>query len=205
MKPKVFWSSIIILIISCVTFYILKEKEKELRINTQRQLVETIREKNTVENDLIVAVRAKEILEEELQQKERQIKLALDKVKEEIIARRFAEIQLITAMKEKRKLITRLEEFTQASKTVELKKIIIKAVPELVGKILVANKEQAFIVVDLGRENNLMLGDVLSVYRNGAFIGRVQIERVQEKVSAAAILPEWQDVEFKMNDEVRQI
>jgi len=43
------------------------------------------------------------------------------------------------------------------------------------------------------------------VYRNDEFIGRVEVEKVEEDFSAAVILPTWQDVEFKENDEVREI
>ena len=66
-------------------------------------------------------------------------------------------------------------------------------------------KEHRFVVVNLGKENNIKLGDILSVYRKGEFIGRVQIEKVKEEISTASILPEWQDLEFKENDEVRKI
>ncbi len=203
--PRVFWPSIIILLIGCTSFYILKEKEKALRINTQKQLVETIGEKRKVENELIVTVKAKEILEKEIEEKEHQIKLVLDKLEKEIISRRIAEIQLVLATKEKRTLRTRLRQLTETPETIELEKVVVKAAPVLVAKVLMVNKEQAFIVVDLGREDNLRIGDTLSVYRSGEFIGRAEVERVQEKVSAAAILPQWQDVEFEENDEVRQI
>ena len=204
-SPKIFWPSLIILLLTSITFYILKEEEKTLRIYTQKQLTETLGEKRAIENELIVTVKAKEILEKEIEEKENQIKLVLDKLEKEIISRRIAEIQLILATKEKRTLRTRLRQLTETPETIELEKVVVKAAPVLVAKVLMVNKEQAFIVVDLGREDNLRIGDTLSVCRNGEFIGRAEVEKVQEKVSAAAILPQWQDVEFKENDEVRQI
>ena len=220
-RPKVFWPSLIILLVTSVTFYILKEKEKSLKIYTQRQLVETTLEKEAFENELAITFRKKEILQEELvaerersyvlekevEEKEHQIKLVLDKLEKEIISRRIAEIQLILATKEKRALRAklRLRQLTEAPDTIELEKVVVKAAPVLVGKILVVNKSEAFIVVNLGRADNLRLEEVLSIYRNGEFIGRVQVERVQERVSAAAILPEWQGAEFKENDDVRGI
>ena len=204
-SPKIFWPSLIILLLTSITFYILKEEEKTLRIYTQKQLTETLGEKRAIENELIVTVKAKEILEKEIEEKENQIKLVLDKLEKEIIARREAQIQLIIAMQEKRILGAKLKEFIELPKTIELEKVVVKAAPVLVAKVLMVNKDEAFIVVDLGREDNLRIGDTLSVYRNGEFIGRAEVEKVQEKVSAAAILPQWQDVEFKENDEVRQI
>lgn len=44
-KPKVFWPSIIVLLVASITFYILKEKEKTLMINTEEELTKTIDEK----------------------------------------------------------------------------------------------------------------------------------------------------------------
>ena len=219
-RSKFFWQGIIVLLlITSTTFYILKEKEKALRIFTQEQLVGTIEEKKIVEGKLFGTIKAKKIVEEtlvaekekglvlekELEEKKRRIKYTVEKLRKEISARQEAEAQLIMTMKEKRILETKLREFTAAFKTVELEKIVIKPVSTLVGKVLTVNKELAFIVVDLGRANNLKLGDVLSVYRNDKFIGRAEVERVEEDFSAAVILPTWQDVEFKENDEVREI
>lgn len=144
-------------------------------------------------------------LEKEVEEKEHQIELALEKLEKEIAARREAGAQLIIAMKEKGILETKVRELTKATKTVELEKIVVKTTPRLIGKVLTVNKEYSFVVVNLGRENKLKLGDVLSVYRNDEFIGRVQVEKVEEMVCAAAILPEWQDREFRENDEVREI
>lgn len=219
-KSKFFWGSIIvILLIATSTFYILKEREKALRIYTQKQLTETIDEKKAVENKLAETVNAKEIIEEELvaerertlvlekevQEKEAQIKLTLDKLQTEITARRKAETQLIIVMRAKRGLEVRLSKFAKRPKTIELEKILIKPASVLVGNVLAVNKEYGFIVVDLGRANNLKLGDVLSVYRDDEFIGRVQVERVEERICAVTILPDWQDVEFKEYDKVRGI
>jgi len=67
------------------------------------------------------------------------------------------------------------------------------------------NREYDFIVADLGRGDNVKLGDVLSVYRNEKFIARVQVERLEENICAAAVLPGWQNVEFNESDEVREV
>lgn len=219
-RSKFFWQGIIVLLlITSTTFCILKEKEKALRIFTQEQLTGAIEEKKIVEGKLIGTIKAKKIVEEtlvaekekglalekELQDKKRQIKYTVEKLRKQISARQEAEAQLIMTMKEKRILETKLRKFTAAFKTVELDRIVIKPVSTLAGKVLVVDKKFAFIVVDLGRANNLKLGDILSVYRNDKFIGRVEVEKVEEEISAAAILPTWQDVEFKENDEVREI
>ena len=198
-RPKVFWPSIIILLIACLSLYILKEKEKSLRIATEKELSRTVEAKKVVENNLADA--KKEIIS-----KDEQIKLTLDKLEKEISARKEAETQLLAVTKEKQALETKVEELTAAlPKNIVLEKIVIKTTHELTGKVLAFDKEHVFVVVDLGSGNNLKLGDILSVYRNDKFIGKVQVEKVEEKSAAAAILSPWKNVEFKENDVVKKL
>jgi len=180
-RPKIFWPSIIILLIVCFSLYILKEKEKSLRVAKELELQQTVEEKKVVENNLVDA-------------------------KKEITARKEAETQLLSVTKEKQVLEARVKELTAAlPKQIELEKIVIKTTHELIGKVLAFDKEHAFVVVDLGSGNNLKLGDILSVYRNDKFIGKVQVEKVDEKTAAAAILSPWKNVEFKESDMVKKL
>lgn len=198
-KPKVFWSSIIVLLALCVTLYTFKEKEKSLRIATQVQLDKTITEKKVVENNLVEA-------KEEMVAKDEQIKLTLDKLEKEITARKEAEVQLISVIKEKTALEEKVAELAAAlPKNIELEKIVVKPIRELTGKVIAFDKENTFVVIDLGSKDNLKLGDVLSVYRDDKFIGKVQVEKVEEKTSAAVILTPWRNVEYKESDAVRKL
>lgn len=217
-KPKIIYAALVVLLIASISFYFLKEKEKKLRIATQNQLTQTIEEKKKVENKLIETVKAKEqvegelasekekssTLKKELDDKEQQIKTTLDRLEREITARKKAEAQLMITLKEKENLETKVRNLKEAP-TVELEKIVIKPGSVTTGKITMVNKEYAFIVVNLGSQHNIKVGDILSVYRNDEFIGKVQIERAEEKMSAASILPDWQNVEFKENDVVKTI
>jgi len=216
-RPRVFWVSITILLIAGISFYMLKERtlkiylERDLtRVIGQKKvienrLVETIKSKKRVENKLVSEKERSYVLEKEVKQRDRQIKIALDKFEKEIAVRRQAEARLIIGLERIRALEARLRGFTNLPVTLELEKIIVKPVPELRGRLLAVNKEHKFILVDLGRANNLELGNILSVYRGGEFIGRVRVERMEERICAAAILPDWQEVEFKQNDEVEGI
>lgn len=217
-KPKIIYAALVILLIASISFYFLKEEEKKLRIVTQHQLAQTIEEKKKVENKLTETVKAKEqvegelasekekslTLKKELDDKEQQIKTTLDRLEREITARKKAEAQLMITLKEKENLETKVRNLKEAP-TVELEKIVIKPGSVTTGKITMVNKEYAFIVVNLGSQHNIKVGDILSVYRNDEFIGKVQIERAEEKMSAASILPDWQNVEFKENDVVKTI
>lgn len=219
-KSKFLWWGIIIaLLITSIVFYVLKEKETALRTCIQGQLTETIEEKRVVVGELAETVRSKEImqkeltaqkeksfvLEKEIDEKKQQIQITLDKLEKEIAARQQAEAQLVTAVKEKGLLEAKLKEFIKMPKMVELEKIVIKPTSRITGKILAVNKEYAFVIIDLGKANKLNLGDILSVYRDDKFIGRVQIEDIQEDTSAATILPEWHNKEFKEDDEAKML
>ena len=217
-KPKIIYAALVVLLIASISFYVIKEKERKLRIYTQQQLTQTVEEKKKVENKLTETVKAKEqvegelasekekslTLKKELDDKEQQIKITLDRLEREITARKKAEAQLMITLKEKENLETKVRNLKEAP-TVELEKIVIKPGSVTTGKITMVNKEYAFIVVNLGSQHNIKVGDILSVYRNDEFIGKVQIERAEEKMSAASILPDWQNVEFKENDVVKTI
>jgi len=220
-RPRFFWGgSIIFLLVISITFYILQEKEMKTRVFTQKQLIRTIESEKVVANNLIETIKAKEIVEEEfaaekkrslalekeVEGKDRQMQLTLDKLEKEIASRHKVEDQLVIVMKEKKVLEAKVTRFSETPrKAIELEKIVVKSVPGLTGEVLVANKEHAFIVVNLGRADNLRLGDILSVYRNDKFIGRAQVQRMEEKMTAATVLPDWEDVEFKENDKVRKL
>ena len=198
-RPKIFWPSIIILLIACLSLYMLKEKEKSLRIAKELELQQAVEAKKVVENNLVDA-------KKKIVAKDEQIKLTLDKLEREMTARKEAETQSLSVTKEKQVLEARIEELTAAlPKKIELEKIVIKTTHELIGKVLAFDKEHAFVVVDLGSGNNLKLGDILLAYRNNKFIGKVQVEKVEEKSAAAAILSPWKNVEFKESDVVKKL
>ncbi|GEM_PF-969814 len=218
-KPKIFWGSLVILLSLCLTFYSLEQAEKKLRIFTEQQLTKTFEEKNVVQTKLIETIKIKNVLEGELQseqektlalrqevsEKEQQITLALDQLEQEKEARYQAESQLLIAMEEKTVLEAKMRASTQIPGALELEEIVIQSGTSLGGKVLAVYPDPGFIVVNLGEVNNLSLGDILSVYRNDTFLGRVRVEQIKQGVSAAMILPDWRDVEFKENDEVRGI
>lgn len=53
------------------------------------------------------------------------------------------------------------------------------------GKILVVNKEYAFVVVNLGSRDGISSGDTLSVYQKNKYIGDIIVERVDIAMSSA--------------------
>ena len=198
-RPKIFWPAMVIFLTLCITFYMQKEKEKSMRIAEETELLRTVEAKKVVENKLTEA-------EKQIVARDGQIKLALDKLEKETTARIDLEAQLVTVVKEKQGLAAQIEELAaKLPKTMELEKIVIKTTTGLKGKILSYDKGNNFVVTDLGSQNNLKLGDILSVYRNDVFIGRVQIEKFEGTSSAAVVLSPWKNVEFKENDVVKKL
>jgi hypothetical protein len=146
--------------------------------------------------------------EKQITARDEEIKLALDQIEKEIAARKDLEVQLVTVVQEKQNLTAQVEELTaklSQPNPIELEGIVIKTSPELKGRILSYDREHTFVAVDLGSQSNLKLGDVLSVYRDDLFIGKVQIEKLQETTCAAVILHPWKIVEFKENDVVTKL
>lgn len=195
---------IVSLIIAVILFYILEEQERSLRIFTQERLTETIEEKYKVEKELNEEKEKAGKLEVELKQKNQQINLVLNKLEEEISVRRQAQARLLITLKEKRNLEESLQDVAQKPEGIELEKIIVTANPLLSGEVLDVNEEYRFILVNLGRADGLDLGNVLSVYRGPEFIGEVEVERVEEKTAACAILSAWKEREFKEKDMVKR-
>lgn len=197
-RPKIFWPTVIVLLITSVALYVLKEKERHLRIAKELELTQTIEAKKVVENNLAQA-------QKEIQARDEQIKLTLDKLEKEIAARKEAEVRVLAVLEEKRGLEARIQELSANPQGIELEKIVVKTTPEITGKVLSYDKENSFVVVNLGSTDNLKLGDTLSIYRDDKFIGKAQVEKIEEKTSAVAILTPWKNIEYKENDEVKKL
>lgn len=219
-KPKIIYPTLFALLIASAYLYTLKEGEKTLRINTQKQLAETTQKKIAVEAKLTETTQVKEriekeldsgkekicLLEKQLEEKSRQMQLAMDRIAIETAAKTMLNKKLTLAIKDKDALEEKLNRFNFASQPVELERIVIKQVSDaLVGKVIKVDKKYAFVVLDLGNRDNLKVVDILSVYRSNKFIGKVRVERLEDDRSAAIILPEWQNTQFREGDEVRKV
>ncbi|MDP2044139.1 MAG: hypothetical protein Q8K15_03100 [Candidatus Omnitrophota bacterium] len=73
----------------------------------------------------------------------------------------------------------------------------------LEGKIVVVNKENNFVVLNLGSKDGVSMGDEFFVSRAGKTIGSVKVEKVHETMSAAGFTTELKDI-ISENDKVAQ-
>ncbi|MBI3324360.1 MAG: hypothetical protein HYZ92_03675 [Candidatus Omnitrophica bacterium] len=95
-----------------------------------------------------------------------------------------------------------------SSGMVQLEKVVVTRPASgksgMEGRVLSVHPEWRFVVVDLGWDS-VTIGDVVSIYRENHLLGKARIERVQQQVSAATLLPEWNKAEIQVNDLVRAL
>ena len=84
---------------------------------------------------------------------------------------------------------------------VELERVLVSSdgASPLQGRVISVHPEWNFVVIDLGWDA-VKIGDTISILRNEAVLAKAKVERVQEDVSAAAIMPEWNAAEIQVND-----
>lgn len=70
------------------------------------------------------------------------------------------------------------------------------------GRVVSIDENWNFVVFDLGWDT-VKIGDTVSIVRNDRVLAKARVERVQEDVAAAAILPDWQDAQIQVNDAVQ--
>ena len=89
---------------------------------------------------------------------------------------------------------------------VELEKIVVSRQDssEIQGRVLSVHPDWRFVVVNLGW-NQVRIGDTVSIFRNEKLLAKAKVERVQEDLAAASLLPEWQPNEVQVNDLVKPL
>ncbi|MDP2912318.1 MAG: hypothetical protein Q8N76_08320 [Candidatus Omnitrophota bacterium] len=178
----------IIALVLAIGFYMQKEDERNMRIKVEEMLSSLINEKNLSEIKL----------NKKIQDKERFIAhLSASLSKEEMINSRLAQ-NLERSAK-------RFAVSSHNKKPIELEKIIVSSLLEVEGRILAVDKQNDLVVVNLGAINNLKNGDRLSIYRGDSFIANAELVKVQNRISAAMVLPgtSSKDLKVEVNDMVK--
>ncbi len=85
---------------------------------------------------------------------------------------------------------------------VKLERIIVSNDASPKGRVLSVNPSWNFVIVDLGW-STVRIGDTVSIVRNDQVLAKAKVERVQEGVCAATILPDWAIAEIRVNDAVQ--
>ncbi|MEM9399172.1 MAG: hypothetical protein AAF984_03110 [Verrucomicrobiota bacterium] len=72
----------------------------------------------------------------------------------------------------------------------------------LTGKIVAINKEWNFVVLNVGKDDQLADGIDLTVYRGNDLVGKVRTVSVDANTAIADILPDWTKAEIQIGDQV---
>lgn len=70
------------------------------------------------------------------------------------------------------------------------------------GQVVVINREYDFIVMNMGRNHGLAIGQQFKIVRGSEVLGTVKVEKVYDELSAAAILPDSKKDSIKEGDAV---
>lgn len=88
------------------------------------------------------------------------------------------------------------EKKSQAAAAVELPAIIVRAggeaatpaeIPKKTGKIMSVNEDNNFVIIDMGEDNGVVVGDIFRVFRKNKHIGTVEVIQVRKDICAADI------------------
>lgn len=67
--------------------------------------------------------------------------------------------------------------------------------PGFNGRIVSINEENNFVIVDVGEESGVALGDALSVYRDSKYVAQLEVIQVRKDIAAADIKNQWTEVQ----------
>jgi hypothetical protein len=73
--------------------------------------------------------------------------------------------------------------------------------PSVLGKVLAVNKENNFVIVDIGEDAGIKVGDTFAVYRNDDQVATVEVIRASKTVSACDI--KRQSTPLKIGDIIK--
>ncbi|MBI3320262.1 MAG: hypothetical protein HYZ89_06740 [Candidatus Omnitrophica bacterium] len=221
LRKKQTWALVgfVVLALCAVGFAFARQIEHRKRLTAEHQLSQTIQAKQLVEAKLSAEARRSQKLAEALEVKTNEVDQVVKRLEEEanavaLLQGRLAatesqvsqlQAELVLSARAREELAQRMPAQAGGGPT-ELEKIHVVVGPlgglhEASGKIIQVNPDWQFVVVDLGW-HTVNIGDVLGIYRGEQLIAKVKVERVQEQVAAASILPEYRTAEVAVNDRV---
>jgi len=154
--------------------------------------------KTSLEGKLVDLRQEREILAKRLSELDNVLQERVDQIIE-------VKNDLKSARTEARKVSTR------DSRVVQLQPIVVKATDGMpsrsaapvAGQVLAINDENNFVIIDVGEQDGLSVGQTVSVIRDSAKIGTLEIIQVRREISAADIKNINAGVVFRIGDSVR--
>lgn len=207
------------------------EALQEAKAQVEEELTQARTELSVSQEAVAKAVEAQETLTRSVEGREREISRLKTDLEQASDAQKDLSAQLAQLQAERDEIKQRLLNLEQAKgdlesqltalssggPTVELDKVRVTsegegagpsvAVPGGVanGQIIVVNRDYDFVVMNLGKNQGLSIGQEFQILRGETVLGKVKVEKVYEELSAAAILPESDKSSIREGDVVRAL
>jgi septal ring factor EnvC (AmiA/AmiB activator) len=208
---------------------------QQAKVQLEDEVARIRKELASAEEELGHAQKAQEELSQSVKERDAQIAKLTADITQARAARDDAKASLDTLASERDALQRQLADLQQAKgqleskvmelsgqPTVELDKVMVvggeaaaapgvvqpaSAVsrPGLDGQVVVINREYDFIVMNLGRNHGLAVGQEFQVVRDSQVLARVKVEKVYEELAAAALLPGAQEESIREGDQVKSL
>ncbi|MBI4335566.1 MAG: hypothetical protein HY589_02815 [Candidatus Omnitrophica bacterium] len=187
----------------------------DARTRLQAALGRSIRKKAALGLSLEAERKRKEELDRQLLIALAQISASADRIKD--LEREKNDFKKMTGELEKEKQAlnekVNLYSRTQAYLQGKIKRLLAKAKVELnevvitpessSGKILKANRDYNFVIVDLGRNDGVKAGERFIIYRDDKETGEAVIEKVYDELSVGKAAFAWTGDEVRVGDVVK--
>jgi len=199
------------------------ERRYEIVLESQRQLESHLRQVLAANHQLLAhlvgELQRSQKLEEHVAQKNRELDETFARLGEEHLAVEALNSRLTAMEKQMDRLQAELAmaldgkvpmaksaSLDRNKAAVELERIVVSRQDsaETQGRVLSVHPDWRFVVVNLGW-NQVRIGDTVSIFRNDKLLAKAKVERVQEDLAAATLLPEWQPSEVQVNDLVKPL
>lgn len=197
----------------------LKESLESGQEEFQERIKELKKDKETVEREILYAQKKTGDLETKVNDLDKVLRdknSEIENIKKELEAKK-KELE----SEKQRTVINPSQQPLQKDGSVELPPIIVRSAPNVLpnpvsqtpvlqppvslpftGKIVAVNRDNNFVVVDLGQGSGIKINDSLRVYRNNKEIAVIKVIQVRDSVSACDIVNE--NIPTKTGDLVRQ-
>ena len=217
----VFFSGLVILLLFIiVTLAVLKDIEIQKRAQAESSLRELTRVNDNLQIRIDEYVAEIKFLRENLGRAKNLLAKSRDLIKEFLssfkvkstadsqLEQQFNDTKgmLVSVMGAKGEAIDAMEVSAAKNGERESEAVSIRSGLRLNGNVLIVDKQSGSVLVNLGKKDNLTAGVTLVVYRGNILIARLLVVWIDEKVSAARIVPSWRDISIiEEGDSVRSL
>lgn len=88
------------------------------------------------------------------------------------------------------------------NKQIQLEPIVVNGTEIPQGRVLSVDKENEFLIFNLGEKDGVKPGFLMSIYQGNEYLGDVKVSRVQPEMSAADFIPPFSSQKVRKDDQV---